>query len=951
MALTHIRRIILALGLLVQTSAALAIGNSSMTDGDFVVSGNLAYFGTRQDEVTELWCTDGTEADTRPVARMPDNSFVYRMVAIDEGVAFFVETFLLDHYETSLWTSDSTTDGTSEIINLGRGFPSGSAIQTDGSTIYFTTGKAFGLDLLWRSDLTAAGTALLAELPDPIETFAYSGPFLFFVPNNPAFYRHGTLWRTDGTAAGTIPLGIAAGGPIARIGEHDVLFESNGELWRNDGTPAGSTRVGGFTVRELVAAGALPYFTTVDGKELLQTDGTANGTRSLLRSGQSYGIVGLQPHGDDLYFIQSSSWWLYDAQTGRASDQGVVPLRAMVAVGNALYTSNSQLYSGGEIWIKRPGTPNLRLTQAGPLSPRRLVPLGEKVLFVGSSEAGIEPWVTDGTLAGTHMLRNIFPEARIQGTVVDGDTGLPLKDAVATASAKFDYRLQYRARTDANGHFTVDVQDGDYEVSIGSEHNDYTVVHLPEPVTARSKIPPQDLHAVLFAGGGISGRVVDVSGKPVAHLIIDIDGPGGSFSAWTGVDGSYATERTLPRDQSWVVRTTDNSGYSAVIYPDIPCYDHCSPEQGTRVTTRAKKMTSYIDFVVQPFGTIRGKLLDSLTNDVAVQYAVVWVNEKPIETLNGEYEAKVRDGGTSVEVWFYSRLHKNSKSARVVVPPGTTRTFDLRVDPLATRIMGRLVDARTSQPEPHLTVIISNEQHQDVATVKADANGIYRTEPQLAPGRYFARVARGGGWFAQEWEGGKAITVEEGTPTIVNADFQLRVRTMVSGVIRDSITGQPIRNAAVQLYRFSSSTVGPPRRTDENGRYRAPANPGMYIVKAGKYGWSPATSFVNGAILTLPDTDGAVIETNLSLTPACTTTLSAEGASFDADGGTGTFNVSTTCAQCSFSSSRFITLPASCAPSGKVTYSVAPNPGAARTGWILVPGGALKIEQSRRAAE
>jgi hypothetical protein len=46
-----------------------------------------------------------------------------------------------------------------------------------------------------------------------------------------------------------------------------------------------------------------------------------------------------------------------------------------------------------------------------------------------------------------------------------------------------------------------------------------------------------------------------------------------------------------------------------------------------------------------------------------------------------------------------------------------------------------------------------------------------------------------------------------------------------------------------------------------------------------------------------------------------------------------------------FSSSPFLHLPASCGTPGAVTYIVGPNAGPARTGWVVVPGGAMEIRQ------
>jgi ELWxxDGT repeat protein len=97
MALTHIRRSAIALALLLQASTALGIGNSSIAERDFVVSGDFAYFeATPRAGVTELWRTDGTGAGTIRIAGLPAETCIRRIVPTETGIAFFLSTRLAD---------------------------------------------------------------------------------------------------------------------------------------------------------------------------------------------------------------------------------------------------------------------------------------------------------------------------------------------------------------------------------------------------------------------------------------------------------------------------------------------------------------------------------------------------------------------------------------------------------------------------------------------------------------------------------------------------------------------------------------------------------------------------------------------------------------------------------------------------------------------------------------
>ena len=111
-----------------------------------------------------------------------------------------------------------------------------------------TTGRE-----LWKSDGTAAGTVLVKDIfPGAGERspplFAVDGT-LYFPANDGT---HGTeVWKSDGTAAGAVRLadlnprtgGAASLNDVVKLGSGVLLVVSDGtrgyELWRSDGTAAG----------------------------------------------------------------------------------------------------------------------------------------------------------------------------------------------------------------------------------------------------------------------------------------------------------------------------------------------------------------------------------------------------------------------------------------------------------------------------------------------------------------------------------------------------------------------------------------------------------------------------------------------------------------------------------------------------------------------------------------
>ncbi len=112
---------------------------------------------------------------------------------------------------------------------------------------------------LWRSDGTAAGAVLLADIvagstSSRVGGLTRAGDFVFFKADDGV---HGAeLWRTDGTAAGTVlvddiepgsvgsnPTDILAAGSSTQVvfAAHDRA--AGDEVWTSDGTAAGTVRL------------------------------------------------------------------------------------------------------------------------------------------------------------------------------------------------------------------------------------------------------------------------------------------------------------------------------------------------------------------------------------------------------------------------------------------------------------------------------------------------------------------------------------------------------------------------------------------------------------------------------------------------------------------------------------------------------------------------------------
>jgi ELWxxDGT repeat protein len=210
------------------------------------------------------------------------------------------------------------------------------------------------------------------------------------------------LWSTDGTPAGTIPLGNA------------VTFDDDG----------------GYAVlnNKLIFSGSTPG----GGTELWITDGTVAGT--VLLKNIYDGPTSSMPSGfallnNKLYFTAETAaegreLWMTDGTTGGTSlvkDIWVGPNSSNTIAGYDVDVSNGVMYfsandgtTGVELW-KSDGTPGGTVIVknldgiAGHSNPKQFFTYGAITLFTASPLGDNELWRTDGTPAGTYLIKNINP--------------------------------------------------------------------------------------------------------------------------------------------------------------------------------------------------------------------------------------------------------------------------------------------------------------------------------------------------------------------------------------------------------------------------------------------------------------------------------------------------------------------------------------------------------------
>jgi ELWxxDGT repeat protein len=362
----------------------------------------------------ELWISDGSLAGTSLIKDLkagPNGSPIHAMAALPGCVLFCADDGVSG---AELWISDGTANGTVLLRDLRSGasgsLPQSFLLAADGRQLFFTADDGVHGRELWLSDGTSSGTKMIADVwPGPTGGLG-SGPALvlhqghaYFEAADPWVLTR-NLWRSDGTAKGTIRVAsINAPSYAGRIDLSDtaslgsILFftSDNGsgiELWRTDGTSQGTRLVRNIntsaprassTPRHLTTLGAYVYFSADDGRgaELWRSDGSFAGT-TLVK----------------------------DVHPGMGGSR---PSELTVALGRLVFSADDGT-NGRELWVSdgsSAGTTLLENINVGRLasSPSWFTALSPtRLVFVATSSIfGTELFVTDGSPNGMSLLKDL----------------------------------------------------------------------------------------------------------------------------------------------------------------------------------------------------------------------------------------------------------------------------------------------------------------------------------------------------------------------------------------------------------------------------------------------------------------------------------------------------------------------------------------------------------------
>jgi ELWxxDGT repeat protein len=341
-----------------------------------------------------------------------------------------------------LWATDGSAAGTSALVRLCA--PCAGEPQQGGSLpglAFYATQDVSTAQRLWRTDGTRAGT--FPVTPPLSSLYAAPGSTLGRRLLFEACDAAGScgLWTTDGSAAGTrILQGSHSTGTLV-VGTGKAFFTTEDGLWATDGTPQGTKRVSSSSYAAYLTVSGSRAFFLAGGddypEDLWTSDGTAGGTRFLRRfaqpnhyqspytsylkpvpggvalvgiSGGTFGINLWRSDGTPEGTRQLTSFQGLQSLGGLRDDQ-------IAAAGDRLFFVVDGV-TGPRLWSSQGSAATTRPVTGCPggcpaVSPDSpLVPLGNRVVLAARDLAhGTEPWTSDGTGAGTHILRDLCPGA------------------------------------------------------------------------------------------------------------------------------------------------------------------------------------------------------------------------------------------------------------------------------------------------------------------------------------------------------------------------------------------------------------------------------------------------------------------------------------------------------------------------------------------------------------
>jgi ELWxxDGT repeat protein len=282
-------------------------------------------------------------------------------------------------------------------INPGPASSNPDGFVAIGATTYFTANDGVHGPALWKTDGTAAGTVMVKAI-NAGDTASYPGHLtnvngtLFFDANDGNGYE---LWKSNGAAAGTVMVADINPGvgmsPAYLTNVNGALFFSaddgthGRELWKSDGTTAGTVMVKDINPG---STGSNPWqLTNVNGTLFFGASDGTDGAQLWKSDGTTAGTVMVK-----------------DINPGSAGSNP----RNLTNVNGTLFFSATDGTDGYQVWKSNGAAAGaVMVTDFNPgfgLNPNYLTNVNGTLFF---TDGGYQLWKSNGTTAGTTLVADL----------------------------------------------------------------------------------------------------------------------------------------------------------------------------------------------------------------------------------------------------------------------------------------------------------------------------------------------------------------------------------------------------------------------------------------------------------------------------------------------------------------------------------------------------------------
>jgi ELWxxDGT repeat protein len=430
-----------------------SLNNLGSSPGSFIKYNGSIYFGAHDFHGTGIWKTDGTESGTE---------LVTHKATISEAVIYKDRILFIgfdQHHNYGLWLSDGTEEGTIRLYNFNIHVDPSfkSQITPVGDKVAFRFYNANAELGLWITDGTKEGTKILKDpelkdaSPGNLTTF---NDKLLFIADDEASER--ALWISDGAPEGTEkvqhlnllkypePYGFKEYlGKIYFIAKNDTCYA----LFSSDGTDTGTgiktvlpDKLQPYLYPKIVVFNDTLYFTLyqsdpysvfslwkLSGESLIKVHEFEQSKDWII------GLFGLQDALTLAVANPSVDYMTEHLYLWRLDSSGIqnyydIQYMAYNTAYLAAVANDTVIYFnyGGVLW-KTNGTASgtERVTNEYYLRGNNIYFIdGYLYITVYVDSIGSEPWISDGTPAGTRLIKDINQSVGFDGIedpIVAGD--------------------------------------------------------------------------------------------------------------------------------------------------------------------------------------------------------------------------------------------------------------------------------------------------------------------------------------------------------------------------------------------------------------------------------------------------------------------------------------------------------------------------------------------------